>query len=318
MTVNLEALRQTVDGALEGLHGATAQSPDHELGLDDALTLPGRVGAFAGSVGAMLALPTELANAGIASVTSSVSAMLPAFPAATLGSLYVGVPHAHPHPPSFGLPLPSMGAIMFGTCFQVLIGGVPAARAGDLGLAPTCGGFVPFFEVATGSSKVFIGGTRAARQIDFCKACTPSLTPTTRTASASMRAARKAQEIAQVGALVSGVLADAVDAVTAQGAVASASALSLTMMAAQTAADAAAAAMTIAMGKDPAVPPGAPGALTSGAGNVQIAGVPMPNVPDLASELFKGVAKKKKKKPKKQSVLKRLRRALGGCQGCRK
>jgi uncharacterized Zn-binding protein involved in type VI secretion len=67
-----------------------------------------------------------------------------------------------------------MGAIMLGTSMQVLVGGMPAAHVGDLGLAPTCGGFVPYFTVVLGSSKVFIGGMRAARQTELCTTCTPS------------------------------------------------------------------------------------------------------------------------------------------------
>jgi uncharacterized Zn-binding protein involved in type VI secretion len=60
---------------------------------------------------------------------------------------------------------------MVGGCVSVLIGGLPAARAGDLGLAMTCVSFSPPFEIYTGSSKVFIGGSRAARMGDITKHC---------------------------------------------------------------------------------------------------------------------------------------------------
>src|SRR5262249_1620185 len=98
-------------------------------------------------------------------------------PAATITMLYVGIPHAHNHPPSFippapPVPLPSLGPIMLGTCLRVLINGMPAARCGDIGLPVTCGGVFPFFQLQTGSSTTFLGGTRAARILDICQVCT--------------------------------------------------------------------------------------------------------------------------------------------------
>ena len=57
---------------------------------------------------------------------------------------------------------------------SVLINGLPAARNGDMGLAVWCGGYFPIFEVMTGSSHVFIGGSRAARQVmDVTYHCLP-------------------------------------------------------------------------------------------------------------------------------------------------
>jgi hypothetical protein len=40
-----------------------------------------------------------------------------------------------------------MGMITLGTSMQVLVQGNPAPRAGDLGLAPTCAGIMPFYRV---------------------------------------------------------------------------------------------------------------------------------------------------------------------------
>jgi uncharacterized Zn-binding protein involved in type VI secretion len=105
----------------------------------------------------------------LASLTNSISAILPCFPAATLTSLALGAPHAHvAHPPSGPppvppTPLPPTGPVLLGTCLQVLINNKPAARCGDIGLNPTCCGLPPMYEIFTGSSKVFIGGARAAR-----------------------------------------------------------------------------------------------------------------------------------------------------------
>ena len=108
-------------------------------------------------------------DAQIAYATNGISALLPAMPAAFLLSPALGVPHAHYlHPPSGPpplppIPLPPFGPVLLGTCVQVLINKLPAARCGDIGINPTCCGLPPMFEIFTGSSKVFIGGTRAAR-----------------------------------------------------------------------------------------------------------------------------------------------------------
>ena len=117
----------------------------------------------------------------LASATNKISAMLPSFPAATLGSTALGAPHAHvAHPPSGPppippTPLPPLGPVLLGTCLQVLINGKPAARCGDIGLNPTCCGIPPMYEIFTGSSKVFIGGARAARAtFDITMHCKPS------------------------------------------------------------------------------------------------------------------------------------------------
>ena len=299
MSVALEALSQTVEVALTPLRiRAQEQGPAPEPpSMDPARAVQAAAGGFMGA----LSLPTQLAETGLAVATNAVSSMLPAFPAATMGSLYMGVPHAHAHPPSLippapPIPLPSIGSILLGTAVNVLIGGVPAARAGDLGMAPTCVGMAPFFSIMLGSSKVFIGGMRAARTTDMCTSCTPNPSAgIVRSASTALKAAAKVSAVASQAAMVAGIVADATDIATEQASVAAASAISLGMQAATLAADAAASAIAAALGTDPALPPALPGFITTGAGNVQIAGMPMPNIPDLAQLLFKRVKGNKKK-----------------------
>ena len=65
---------------------------------------------------------------------------------------------------------------MLGTNLTVLINNKPTARCGDYGLNPTCCGVVPplsaLYEIVTGSSNVYIGGSRAARSgIDITMHC---------------------------------------------------------------------------------------------------------------------------------------------------
>lgn len=107
---------------------------------------------------------------------------LPAMPAlVALGGFVLGLPHAHMHPPNLvppspvPIPFPSFGQ-MFQIPFlsgasTVQIGGIPAARCGDMGIAMGCGGLFPMFEVFTGSSSVWIEGARAARTGDVSKHC---------------------------------------------------------------------------------------------------------------------------------------------------
>jgi uncharacterized Zn-binding protein involved in type VI secretion len=239
-------------------------------------------------------------------------------------SIALGAPHAHvAHPPSGPppvppTPLPPMGPIMFGNCVQVLINGKPAARCGDLGLNPTCCGLPPIFEIFTGSSKVFIGGARAARQLDItyhCKPVPPAGAAARGTAAAmktAMKAAMIAGKVAQVamiGAQVAGMAAqaaqiagDTIEAIEAdEAAMSAALGLNASMMAAQMAADAVAMAMGAAMGKDPCVPPGTPGAIiTNASPNVLIGGFPMPSWMAIAKgllKLVKGLRSRSKGKP---------------------
>jgi uncharacterized Zn-binding protein involved in type VI secretion len=257
-------------------------------------------------------------NTGFALATSKISDMLPKFPAATLGSLYVApLPHCHSHPLSLvppnpvPVPLPSLGPIMFGMSIKVLINGLPAARAGDIGLAPTCFGFTPFFEVKTGSSKVFIGGQRAARAIDFCSACVPG--------GGAMDAFGIATLAIGTLASAAGVVADTQEAgdASAEGnaAMAAAKSLSAAMGAAQMAADAATMAIKALVGKDPSVPPmpSTPGMITpiGCSSTVLIGGFPMVNFPDPMAWLYKKLKAKFDKGKKAKS-------GEEGCPTCKK
>lgn len=241
----------------------------------------------------------DLLNEGFAVATDAIAHALPSFPAATLGSLAIGIPHAHVlHPPSGPppippTPMPVIGMVALGTSVQVLINGLPAARCGDLGFNPTCCGIPPIFEVFTGSSKVFIGGARAARMMDFTYHCkpVPPAGSAARGAAAAMQAAAKAAMVAGAVAQVAGIAGDALDAAEADAAgdaaMASALGMSAGMMAAQMAADAVAMALGAAMGKDVCVPPGTLGAITAGHPNVLIGGFPMPNWMNVARGLLK-------------------------------
>jgi uncharacterized Zn-binding protein involved in type VI secretion len=189
--------------------------------------------------------------------------------------------------------LPSLGNVLVGNHLKTLIGCLPAARCGDIGLAPTCCGFTPFFEIKTGSSNVFIGGKRAARMLDICICCAPSSGP--------MSAVDKVMAGAGVAAGALAIAADVSEmAVEDDAAMASAKALSAAMNSAQMAADAAAMAVQAAMGKDPAVIPGpgptgagpmrVSGALVLGFPMVLVGGFPMVNIPDPVSLLLNKLA----------------------------
>jgi uncharacterized Zn-binding protein involved in type VI secretion len=250
----------------------------------------------------VVGLPSQginLLNEGFAVATNSIAQALPSFPAATLGSLAIGIPHAHVlHPPSGPppippTPMPVIGMVALGTSVQVLINGMPAARCGDLGYNPTCCGIPPIFEIFTGSSKVFIGGARAARMLDVTYHCkpVPPAGSAARGAAAAMQAAGRAMMIAGKTAQVLNIAGDAVEAVEAStagdAAMASALGMSAGMMAAQMAADAVAMALGAAMGKDVCVPPGTLGAITMGHPNVLIGGFPMPTWMNVAKGLMK-------------------------------
>lgn len=240
----------------------------------------------------------NLLNEGFATATNVIAQALPSFPAATLGSLAMGAPHAHPaHPPSGPppvppTPLPPVGTVLLGTCVQVLINGKPAARCGDLGFNPTCCGLPPIFEVFTGSSKVFIGGARAARLTDITYHCKP-IPPAgaaARGTAAALKAAMKATMLAGMVAQGLSIAGDTIEAVQADdSAMAAALGMNAAMSAAQMAADVAAMAAGAAMGKDPCVPPGTPGAIMIGSPNVLIGGFPMPSWMAIAKGLLKMV-----------------------------
>lgn len=285
---------------------APAPTPPERPG-DPLKTLSAGIDQVAG----LPSKPVELLNSGFAQVTAPLAAALPSFPAATLGSIALGLPHAHPaHPPSGPppvppTPIPPLGTILFGCSVSVLIGGMPAARCGDLGLSATCCGIPPVFEVFTGSSKVFIGGSRAARVLDMtfhCKPVPPAGAAQRGVVAALQKAATVATAAAGKAAQAAGAIAIAGDAANAAAAAAAGDAagaaaqgLAAGIGAAQMAADAVAMAMGAAMGKDPCVPPGTLGAITSGVGNVLIGGFPMPSWTDVAKglgKLAKGIRRK--------------------------
>ncbi len=267
------------------------------------------VQATVGAVMGALSMPQDMLNAGFASLTAPLAAIVPSMPAATLTMLYVGVPHAHSHPPSLippapPVPLPSLGPILLGTCVRVLICSMPAARCGDIGLAITCGGFFPFFQIVTGSSNVFIGGNRAARMLDVCRVCSQAeerneVETTSKLLGALGAAARGAQTAMAVGGLAAQGLSIAADAAEAveepEPAMQAAKAMSAAMNAAQMAADLAAKAMTKMMGKDPGIPPASIGAVTLGMPTVLIGGFPMVNIPNPVDLLLGKLARYKRK-----------------------
>lgn len=259
-----------------------------------------RVQTVAASALGVLGLLKGALDTGFAELTSGIAAMMPSLPAATISMPYLGVPHTHTHPPSLippapPVPLPSIGTIMFGCHVRTLINSMPAARAGDLGLAPTCCGFFPYFEIVTGSSNVFIGGARAARMGDFCKVCIPA--PAEASAAVKAFAAFQAYAGVVVGAL--GIAADVVEeAVADDAAIASAKAMSAAMNAAQMASDAIRMAIAALMGKDPGMPN--QGAVVMGHPNVLIGGFPMVNIPNPVDVLLGKLAALKGKVKKNE------------------
>ncbi len=257
------------------------------------------IGAVMGALGA----PKDALNVGFANLTAPLAAIFPSLPSATLLSLYMGTPHCHPtHPPSGPppippTPLPSMGMVMLSTCVKVLIEGKPAARADDIGLAPTCCGIPPaWFKIKTGSSNVFIGGSRAARLGDICQACKnipePPKIPAGKVMAAvgaAARGATKAMGYAGKAAGALGVAADIAEAATATDpGMPAAKALSAAMNAAQMAMDAAKTAIEATMWKDPTMPPtGSIGAIIDPSHvTVLIGGFPMIDIPDPVSSIL--------------------------------
>jgi uncharacterized Zn-binding protein involved in type VI secretion len=213
----------------------------------------------------------EKLEEGLALATSRLALALPSFPAATLGALALGLPHAHPTHPPF-IPLPPLGPLILGASVNVLIGGLPAMRSGALGLSPTCCGMTPFYVVQTGSSKVFIGGERAVRMSDLTMHCQPPPA-----AAAPAAPPVSAAPPAPAGGQAGRVLGAAAGAVETAAQSSPDLVTNLASQAAQKLQDELEAAMEQAMGKDPAVPAsGTPGMLLLGVPNVLIGGIPTP------------------------------------------
>ncbi len=234
--------------------------------------------------------PVDALNLAVAEATRAALQFLPKMPAARLFGDLVFHIHSHPHPPSFGIPLPGIGPILCSGAIGVLINGLPAARSGDYGLLVWCGGYFPIFEVQTGSSHVFFGGSRAARMLmDPTLHCLPDpfgskwgigkldiamgVFGIGMSALNVAVAIEKHDEAVQVSEGASDGQG-AADAASAAAKVA-AEAVGVGVAAAQMAADAAAMAMGMLMGKDPGI--GFPfGIITSGSPNVLVGGFPMP------------------------------------------
>jgi RHS repeat-associated protein len=252
--------------------------------------LAGDVQGFVGNVMSTVTAPVDALNLAVAKATLAALQFLPKMPAARLFGDLVFHIHSHPHPPSFGFPLPGIGPILCSGAMSVLINGLPAARSGDYGLLVWCGGFFPIFEVQTGSSHVFFGGSRAARMLmDPTLHCLPDpfggkwgigkLDIAMGIFGLGMSALSVAAAIEKEGeaVAVSEGASDAQAGADAEAAAAKAAAagVGVGVAVAQAVADAAAMAMGMLMGKDPGI--GFPfGIITSGSPNVLVGGFPMP------------------------------------------
>ncbi|KVG51745.1 hypothetical protein WJ33_11105 [Burkholderia ubonensis] len=250
--------------------------------------------------------PSQLLNTGIAQIP--LLDKMPGMPAAVVSAAHLGTPHAHDHPPSNGFPLPSMGATIGSGCLSVLIGGMPAARVQDIGIAPTCGGLTPYFNIETGSSNTFIGGMRAARMgIDMTRHCNP-MGHAGKSGQEAEGAAEKGEEAASEAAEVSSragwmgragkaweignvVIGPASGVAGAAADIKHGEELAAAMMAAQTAADAAMMALSNLMGKDPGIEPSM-GMLMDGNPTVLIGGFPMPDSQMMWHGAKRGLGKK--------------------------
>jgi uncharacterized Zn-binding protein involved in type VI secretion len=129
-------------------------------------------------------------------------------------------------------------------------------------------------EIFTGSSKVFIGGKRAARMTDMTKHCMPA---------SPMTAMAKAMTAVGVGAGLLGAAQQASEG----------NAMAAAMAAAQQAADMAALAMKQLLGKDPGLCPDM-GMLMIGNPTVLIGGFPLPDssvILEGLKKLAKGLAR---------------------------
>lgn len=310
-----DVLKQVAEGQINGFKalgepltvpgpdGKPAVGPDGKPrapqgALETAVAVTRRAQQALGAIGGLGGALENALDMGFAALTAPLAALFPSIPSAPMGSIYIGIPHAHPHPPSLippnpvPVPLPSFGPVLLGNSVQVLIMGMPAGRAGDKGIAPTCCGFTPFFDIKLGSSNVFIGGKRAARIGDMCEACTPGggAGGALSAVGKVMAVAGKVAQVAGTAASVLGIAADIGEAVILaddNAALAAGKALNAAMVAAQMASDAAAAAAVVV---DAAVAPGGPspkGAIAVPLGlTVLIGGFPMMNTLEFAKAIL--------------------------------
>ncbi|KUZ86316.1 hypothetical protein WI40_31010 [Burkholderia ubonensis] len=250
--------------------------------------------------------PSQLLNTGIAQIP--LLDKMPGMPAATIGVPHLGTPHAHSHPPSSGFPLPSIGATIGSGCLSVLIGGIPAARVLDIGIAPTCGGLTPYFDIQTGSSNTFFGGMRAARMgIDMTRHCNPmghvgksggkaagAAEKTDEAASEAAQVTNRAKRLGRAGKawkVGNAAVGPASGGATAADDVSQGEIEAAAMMAAQTAADLAMMLLGNLMGKDPGIEPSM-GMLLAGNPTVLVGGFPMPDSQMMWHGVKHGIGKK--------------------------
>ena len=315
-------------GIYNPAHRATVLPQHREIAEEEKPPNTARdVQTFVGGVMSIAVMPVEMAHLGIAKLTQGLSDALPSFPAARLYvDLVLGWPHSHPHPPTFGFPLPSIGPVLAAGSRNVLINGWPAARCGDVGFGVWCGGYYPLFEVFTGSSNVYIGGARASRRfIDFTMHCLPGLLKlkfleklkflngkglaiggalfTAGMGALGVAAAKGDQENYEEMAESAEDESDA----KAAAAYAEAAGIEAGMAAEQTLADLAAMALSIGMGMDPGITPFTCwGNFITGSRNVLIGGVPIPGF----LSLLGGARKLTRRKPRKP----RLKQPHGGAR----
>lgn len=253
-----------------------------------------------GGVLGLLNAPAVLLDTGFALATAGIPSV--PMPAAVIGlALHIGWPHGHAHPPSLippapPIPLPSIGTVLLAGAWDVLINGVPAARAGDVGIAITCCSIAPPLEIILGSSSVFIAGSRAARLGDMTRHDNPfgkmAMFDMLVTAAGMVAGVlgSATQLMDATNSMSEAAAADSAAEAEAAAAAAAGQALGAAVMAAQVAADAAALALQIMIGKDPGIGPGF-GFIMIGSPNVLIGGFPCPNL----LESLKGLLRAAKK-----------------------
>lgn len=249
-----------------------------------------RLRVFLDRLAALPEQPAQQLVEALALATKRVAAVLPSMPAATLGSLALGLPHAHPaHTP--GVALPPLGPLLVGASASVLINGRPAARGSALGISPTGAGLTPFFQVLTGSSSVLIGDERAVRASDLTAHCRPSSTVGTGGAlGAALHSAHAAWSVVHQVKHTAELLAHGAAAAEATQAASQAEypaeraaylqqvRSSLTSAAIDPVQRQLSSVLEKAMGRDPSLPVGGTtGVLLTGSGNVHIGGLPTPS-----------------------------------------
>jgi RHS repeat-associated protein len=291
------------------------------------------VQSFVGTVMSAVFAPLDMANLGLAKLTQGLSNILPSFPAVRLfRDMVLGWPHSHPHPPTFGFPLPSIGPVICAGAVNVLINGLPAVRSGDVGFGVWCGGYYPLFEVFTGSSNVFIGGARAARKfVDFTKHCLPGI-PGIKGVEAAKKGFKglgKLDKAMMALPVVFGALgmaaalgdqagyqemadsAESESEAKEAAAKSEAAGIEAKMAGLQMAADLAAMALSVGMGKDPGITPFTCwGNFIMGSPNVLIGGFPMPGWMSFLRGMRKLLKRSARKIQLKLPEGSRLRRAL--------